>query len=51
MKIVASRLGDALSGKQIVLAAQVDPSVMGGLTVRVGDKLIDGSTRSRLEAL
>ena len=47
---VDDRLSDAL-GKEILLVTQVDPSIIGGLTVRVGDKLIDGSTKSRLQAL
>jgi F-type H+-transporting ATPase subunit delta len=47
---MSHKLGDALS-KEVLLVTQVDPSVIGGLTIRVGDKLIDGSTRSRLEAL
>ena len=37
--------------KEIVLNTRVDPMVLGGLVVRVGDKLIDGSTRNRLEQL
>jgi len=47
---VSHKLGDALR-KEVLLVTQVDPSVIGGLTIRVGDKLIDGSTKSRLEAL
>lgn len=41
------RLGE-LVGKQIVLRERVDPSIIGGVVARVGDKLIDGSTKSRL---
>lgn len=44
------RLGDLL-GKEIVLSTRVDPSLIGGLIARVGDKLIDGSTKSRLLSL
>lgn len=47
---LTQRLSDALA-REIVLATKTDPSIIGGLTIRVGDKLIDGSTRSRLEAL
>ena len=43
-------LGDMV-GKEIALTTRVDPSLIGGLVARVGDKLIDGSTRSRLLAL
>ncbi len=44
------RLGD-LVGREIVLTTRVAPAIIGGLVARVGDKLIDGSTRSRLLAL
>jgi len=41
----------ALTGKQVQVEAKVDPSIVGGLIVRIGDKLIDGSTKGRLEAM
>jgi F-type H+-transporting ATPase subunit delta len=47
---LAHRLGD-LVGKEIVLSSRVDPSLIGGLMARVGDKLIDGSTKTRLLSL
>ncbi len=40
-----------LVGKQIVLDTRVEPQVLGGLVIRLGDKLIDGSTRGKLQAL
>ena len=49
-RAVAQRLRE-LTGKEIVLERQVDPEIMGGLVARVGDRLIDGSTRTRLLAL
>jgi F-type H+-transporting ATPase subunit delta len=39
------------TGGRIELDVKVDPSLLGGLIVRVGDRLIDGSVRSRLERL
>ena len=39
------------TGGRIALDVEVDPSLLGGLVVRVGDRLIDGSVRSRLERL
>ena len=39
------------SGGRIALATQVDESLLGGLVVRIGDRLIDGSVRGRLERL
>jgi F0F1-type ATP synthase delta subunit len=47
---VAARLGE-VTGKQVNVDAAVDPSILGGLIARIGDTLIDGSTRSRLLAL
>jgi F-type H+-transporting ATPase subunit delta len=39
------------SGKTPVTHEEVDPSLLGGLVVRVNDVLVDGSVRSRLKAL
>ena len=47
-------LGERLSavvGKKVVLKPEVDSSVIGGIMVRVGGKLIDGSVHSKLMAL
>ncbi len=38
-------------GKPVVLKPKVDSSLIGGIIIRVGDKLIDGSIRNKLEAL
>ncbi|HEV3475166.1 MAG TPA: ATP synthase F1 subunit delta, partial [Actinomycetota bacterium] len=37
------------TGKKVELKAIVDPSVIGGVVARVGDQVIDGSIRRRLE--
>ena len=47
---LAQRLTDII-GKPIVLKPKVDKSLLGGIVIRVGDKLIDGSVRNKLEAL
>lgn len=41
----------ALVGKRLVLTNKVDPNLIGGMLARVGDKLIDGSLRTRLQRL
>ncbi len=41
----------SLVGKPVVLKAKVDSSLIGGIIIRVGDKLIDGSIHSKLVAL
>lgn len=42
---------ETLTGKKILLRQAVDPSIIGGLIARVGDRLIDGSVRGRLTVL
>jgi F-type H+-transporting ATPase subunit delta len=39
------------AGRKIDLRLAVDPGLLGGITVRLGDTLIDGSVRGRLERL
>lgn len=38
---------EARLGKTVVPAYRVDPSLLGGLVVRVGDEVLDGSVRAR----
>jgi F-type H+-transporting ATPase subunit delta len=47
---LTERLEGSVDGK-VELDTNVDPSLLGGLVVRLGDRLIDGSVRSRLERL
>lgn len=47
---LAQQLG-AITGKKVVVRAELDPGLVGGVMVRVGGKLLDGSTRSRLRVL
>ncbi|GHE10345.1 F0F1 ATP synthase subunit delta [Klenkia taihuensis] len=37
-------------GRTIGLQVQVDPSIVGGLVIRVGDEIVDGSIANRLAA-
>ena len=49
-----ARLAEALgraTGKEIEVKVIVDPSIKGGLVAQVGDTVIDGSVRRRLEQL
>ena len=48
------RLAEALStatGKRVELKVIVDPAVLGGLVATVGDTVIDGTVRHRLDQL
>jgi len=47
---LGERLG-AIVGKKVVIKPEVDSSLIGGIVARIGGKLLDGSTHSRLEAL
>lgn len=38
-------------GKDVVPHLTVDPSIMGGVIVHVGDTVLDGSVRKRLASL
>lgn len=38
-------------GKDITSTSRVEPQILGGFVARVGDKVIDGSARTRLDEL
>jgi len=42
---------ETVVSKKVVAKPEVDPTIMGGIVARIGGKLLDGSTRSRLETL
>jgi F-type H+-transporting ATPase subunit delta len=48
--VISRRLREMVNRK-VLLDTQVDPSVIGGLVVRIGDTLIDGSVRQNLDTL
>jgi ATP synthase F1 delta subunit len=39
------------TGKQVELSSHVDPDILGGIVVRVGNSILDASIRNRLEQL
>jgi F-type H+-transporting ATPase subunit delta len=47
---LAAKLADQY-GAGLEFAYRVDPAILGGLVIRVGDKLIDGSVASKLAAM
>jgi F-type H+-transporting ATPase subunit delta len=49
-----ARLAEALgraTGKRVEVRSVVDPTVLGGIVAQVGDTVIDGSIRARLDQL
>ena len=49
-KVIAEQLSRAF-GKDVVPHFHVNPSILGGVVVRVGDTVLDGSVRRRLMTL
>ena len=50
----AQDLGAAIgerAGRRVQLATRVDPDIIGGIVVRVGNSILDASIRNRLEQL
>ena len=47
---LAHRLGDIV-GRKVLVSTDTSSEMIGGLIIKVGDKLIDGSTRSKFTAL
>jgi F-type H+-transporting ATPase subunit delta len=39
------------AGRKVTLAARVDPDIIGGVIIRVGNSILDASIRNRLEQL
>jgi len=51
---VAKQIGEEIgrqTGRKVELTSTVDPDVLGGIVVRVGNSIIDASIRTRLERL
>jgi ATP synthase F1 delta subunit len=44
------RIGEQ-TGNEIELSSRVDPDILGGIVLRVGNFILDGSIRTRLEQL
>jgi ATP synthase F1 delta subunit len=47
---IGSTIGEQ-TGKQVELSSHVDPDILGGIVVRVGNSILDASIRNRLEQL
>ena len=51
---IVRQLGDRISeqtGRRVDLSAQVEPDILGGIVVQVGNSVLDASVRTRLERL
>ena len=50
VKILAEKLS-ASAGKQVQLEQTVDPSLLGGVKIRIGAQIMDGTIAKKLEML
>ena len=50
VKALAEKLS-ASTGKQVQLEQSVDPSLLGGIKLRIGDQIMDGTIAKKLEML
>jgi ATP synthase F1 delta subunit len=51
---VTRQIGEEIgrqTGRRVELSTTVDPDVLGGLVLRVGNSILDASIRTRLERL
>ena len=47
---IGSRIGER-PGRRVPLESKVDPDILGGIVVRVGDRILEASIANRLESL
>lgn len=50
LQAIEQRLSSSM-GKRVRARATIDPAILGGMVLRIGDRLIDGSVRTRLKRL
>ena len=48
--LLESRLANSV-GSSVISHVEIDPSLMAGVTIKIGDKLIDDSVRGKLKQL
>ena len=49
-KKIAARIKEA-TGRRVELTRRIDPSIIGGLVLRIGDIIVDGSVKARIRQL
>jgi F-type H+-transporting ATPase subunit delta len=50
VKQIGDQIGER-TGRKVQLESKVDPDILGGIVVRVGDRILDASIANRLESL
>ena len=42
---------ETMTGKKVEMVMNIDPDIIGGIIIRIGDQVIDGSVRNKLEKM
>ena len=42
---------EKMTGKKVVVDRRTDPALIAGVVTRIGDRILDGSLRTRLQSL
>lgn len=50
VRSIGDRIGEQ-TGREVELSSEVDPDILGGIVLRVGNFILDASIRNRLEQL
>jgi len=50
-KIAAAIKANSEGAKEVVISSKIDPSIIGGIQVQIGDKFLDLSIKSRIEEI
>jgi F-type H+-transporting ATPase subunit delta len=51
VRALKAALADITSSKNIEIGIKVDPTILGGLIVRLGSRMVDGSLKTKLNSL
>ncbi len=51
LEALRSALAEISGGKSVDIDVKVDPAIVGGLVVQLGSRMVDGSLRSKLNAI
>lgn len=51
VEALKSALAELSGGKEVAIAVEVDPAIIGGLIVQLGSRMVDGSLRTKLNSL
>lgn len=51
VKLLKNYIADLSGAKEVILAEKIDKSILGGVIIKYGDKILDGSLKTQLADL